>query len=204
MAVSYPGVIPKLWQQTIQAHRREVRDAILDTAASLVAQHGLRAVTMSQIAEDAGIGRATLYKYFSGVEPILLAWHERHVAEHLEHLARLRDQPGEAAARLEAVLHAYALISFERHQHGRELAALVHHAENVAAPEQHLVEILQGLLTEARDAGRVRADVPPGDLAILCLRALEASGSMSSKVAVQRLLRVVLDGLRRRSTSPNA
>ena len=75
LAVAYPGVIPKLWHQTIQAHRREVRDAILDTTAALVAQHGLRAVTMSQIAEEAGIGRATLYKYFSGVEPILIAWH---------------------------------------------------------------------------------------------------------------------------------
>src|SRR4051812_12581846 len=108
MAASYPGVIPKLWHQTIQAHRREVRDAILDTAAGLVAQHGIRAVTMSQIAEQAGIGRATLYKYFSGVEPILIAWHERHVAEHLEHLTQLRDQQAEPGGRLESVLHAYA------------------------------------------------------------------------------------------------
>jgi AcrR family transcriptional regulator len=198
VAVSYPGVIPKLWHQTIQAHRREVRDAILETAATLVAKRGLRAVTMSQIAEETGIGRATLYKYFSGVEPILIAWHERHVAEHLDHLTRLREQPGAPGARLEAVLHAYALISFERHQHGRELAALVHQGEHVAAPEQHLIEILQGLLTEARDAGFVRADVSPHELAILCLRALEAAGSMSSKAAVQRVVRVVLDGLRRR------
>jgi AcrR family transcriptional regulator len=195
MVVSYPGVIPKLWHQTVQAHRREVRDAILDTAAALVAQHGLRAVTMSQIAAETGIGRATLYKYFSGVEPILIAWHERHVAEHLEQLTRLRDQPGEPGARLAAVLYAYALISFERHQHGRELAALVHQGRHVVAPELHLIEILRGPLTEARDAGVVRADLPPDDLAILCLRALEAAGAMSSKDAVQRLVGVVLDGL---------
>ena len=114
-------MIPKLWHQTIQAHRREVRDAILDTAAALVAKHGLRAVTMSQIAEETGIGRATLYKYFSGVEPILIAWHEQHVAQHLEHLTQLRDQSGEPAARLQAVLQAYALIAFERHQHGTDV-----------------------------------------------------------------------------------
>ena len=189
-------MIPKLWHQTIQAHRREVRDAILETTAALVARHGLRAVTMSQIAEETGIGRATLYKYFSGVEPILIAWHERHVGEHLEHLTKLRDQPGEPGARLEAVLHAYALISFERHQHGWELTALVHQGEHVAGPEQHVIKILQGLLTEARDAGVVRADVPPHDLAILCLRALEAASSMASKPAVQRVVRVMLDGLR--------
>ena len=52
--------MPKLWSETIDAHRREVRDAILDTTAALVAEHGLRAVTMSQIAGQTGIGRATL------------------------------------------------------------------------------------------------------------------------------------------------
>jgi AcrR family transcriptional regulator len=59
---------------------------------------------MSQIAEQAGIGRATLYKYFPDVEAILLAWHEGQITGHLEHLAELRDQPGDAAQRLEAVL----------------------------------------------------------------------------------------------------
>jgi AcrR family transcriptional regulator len=195
-AAAYPGVIPKLWHLTIQAHRREVRDAILDAAAALVAQHGIRAVTMSQIAEHAGIGRATLYKYFSGVEPILIAWHERHVAEHLEHLTDLRDRPGEPGGRLEAVLEAYALISFERHQHGRELAALVHQHEHVAGPERELLDILRGLLSEAAQVGCVRADVPPEELASLCLHALEAAGAASSKAAVLRLVRVVMDGLR--------
>src|SRR5215510_12294479 len=149
--MAYPGVIPKLWHLTIQTHRREVHDAILDTAAALVARHGLRSVTMSQIAEETGIGRATLYKYFSGVEPILLAWHERHVAEHLERLQRLRDEPGDAGSRLESVLRAYALIAFERHQHGTELGALVHQPEHIAGPEQRLIDIVRGLLAESQD-----------------------------------------------------
>ena len=64
--------MPKLWNETIEAHRRAVHEAILNTTAALVAEHGLRSVTMSQIAEEAGIGRATLYKYFSDVDAILL------------------------------------------------------------------------------------------------------------------------------------
>ena len=59
--VKYTDVMPKLWTETIEAHRREVRDAILDAAASLVGEHGLLSVTMSQVAELTGIGRATLY-----------------------------------------------------------------------------------------------------------------------------------------------
>jgi AcrR family transcriptional regulator len=101
--------VSKLWNETIEAHRREVRDAILDAAAALVAEHGLLSVTMSQIAEKTGIGRATLYKYFPDVEAILLAWHERQVTAHLDHLTALRNQSGDAAERLEAVLEAYVL-----------------------------------------------------------------------------------------------
>jgi AcrR family transcriptional regulator len=194
--VAYPDVIPKLWQQTIQAHRREVHDAILETTATLVARDGLRSVTMSQVAEETGIGRATLYKYFSGVESILLAWHQRHVAEHLDHLSELSDQPGEPADRLTRVLRAYAMISFERHQHGTELAALVHQRQHLAGPEQELVAIVHSLLAEAAQAGAARSDVPSTELTTFCLYALEGAGSMSSKAAVERLVRVVLDAVR--------
>ncbi|MGI9077433.1 MAG: TetR/AcrR family transcriptional regulator, partial [Gemmatimonadaceae bacterium] len=55
--------MPKLWNETIEAHRRAVRDATLNATAALVAEHGLASVTMSQIARETGIGRATLYKY---------------------------------------------------------------------------------------------------------------------------------------------
>jgi AcrR family transcriptional regulator len=162
----YIPVVPRLWNETIEAHRREVGTAILDTTAALVAKQGLRAVTMSQIAEETGIGRATLYKYFSDVEAILIAWHERQVAGHLELLAELRDQAGDAGARLQAVLEAYALIGYEHH--GSELAALLHRGEHVARAQQHLSDFIRDLLTAAAATGDVRDDVAPNELASYC------------------------------------
>jgi len=196
--------MPKLWNETIEAHRREVRDATLDTTAALVAKHGLRSVTMSQIAEKTGIGRATLYKYFSDVEAILVAWHARHVAGHLQYLAEVRDQAGDAGERLEAVLEAYALIAYEHH--GTELAALLHRGEHVARAQQHLGDLIRGLLTEAARAGNVRDDVAPDELARYCIHALAAAGSLPSKPAVRRLVTVILAGLSaaRAPTSPGA
>src|SRR5215472_186952 len=122
---TYAERVPKLWEATIEAHRQEVRDAILDTTVALVNEHGLLSVTMSQVAEQTGIGRATLYKYFPDVEAILLAWHERNTTTHLEYLRRLADQAGAARERLHAVLEAYAFIVHEMPQ-GTELAALLH------------------------------------------------------------------------------
>ena len=198
--------MPKLWNETVEAHRREVRNAILDATAGLVAEHGLRSVTMSQVAEETGIGRATLYKYFSGVEAILLAWHERQITSHLEHLAKLRDQAGDAGERLEAVLQACALIHHElaAHHHGRlanygsELAAVLHRGEHVARAQQHLSDFVRDVLTEAAENGVVRDDVAADELASYCLHALTAAGSLPSRAAVRRLVAVTLDGLRAR------
>ncbi|MEP6661637.1 MAG: TetR/AcrR family transcriptional regulator [Acidimicrobiales bacterium] len=189
--------MPKVWSDTIDAHRREVRDAILDTTAALVAEHGLLSVTMSQIAEDTGIGRATLYKYFSGVEAILVAWHERQVAGHLQHLAEVGEQVGAAGERLKAVLQAYALHSYE--YHGNELAALLHRGEHVARAQQQLSDLIRNLLIEAAEEHDVREDVVPDELASYCLHALAAASSLPSKAAVRRLVTVTLAGLNPRA-----
>jgi AcrR family transcriptional regulator len=189
--------VPKLWSETIEAHRREVREVIVATTAALVAEHGLRAVTMSQIAEGAGIGRATLYKYFPDVESILLAWHERHVAAHLHHLVELRDKPGDAGGRIEAVLEAYAFMTYEvsRHNHGTDLSALVHRGDHVAHAHHRLSHLIQELLAEGARAGHVRDDIAPEELAHYCLHALGAAASLGSKNAVHRLVAVTLAGL---------
>ena len=189
--------MPKLWNQTIAAHRREVRGAIMDTAAALVAEHGLRSVTMSQIAEQTGIGRATLYKYFPDVEAILFAWHERQISGHLEQLAAVRDQAGDAGQRLEAVLEAFALISHEAHgHHDTELGSFLHRDEQLAPAQQQLRTMIRDLLAEGARAGDLRDDVAPDELASYCLHALAAAGSLPSKAAVRRLVTVTLAGLR--------
>ncbi len=198
--VAYTLLVPKLWNETIEAHRRAVRDATLDTTAALVAEHGLRSVTMSQIAEETGIGRATLYKYFPDVEAILLAWHERQINGHLGYLAEVREQAGDVGERLEAVLEAYALISHEsRGHHDTELAALMHRDEQVARAEQQLRRMIRDLITEGQNSGGVRDDVGPDELASYCLHALTAASSLASKAAVRRLVTVTLAGLHPRA-----
>ncbi len=194
IVVLYARVVPKLWTDTIDAHRRAVHDATLDTTAALVHEHGLTAVTMSQIAKQTGIGRATLYKYFPDVEAILTAWHERQVARHLHYLVEVRDRAGDPGQRLTAVLEAFALIQYEHH--GTELAALLHRGEHLARAKQHLHGFIRDLLAEGTATGDVREDVAANELARFCLHALQAANGMTSKAAVRRLLAVTLAGLR--------
>jgi AcrR family transcriptional regulator len=189
--------MPKLWTDTIEEHRREVQGAILDTTAALAAERGLRSVTMSQIAEHVGIGRATLYKYFPDVDAILAAWHERQLTGHLTQLAQAAAQADGPYQRLEAVLETYALIQHEfREAHRSEPATHLHQTPHVARAQQQLRELVRDLVADAAAAGQVRDDVAADELATFCLNALAAATSLPSKAAVRRLVQVTLAGLR--------
>jgi AcrR family transcriptional regulator len=195
--------VPKLWSETIETHRRDVRDAVITATARLVAAEGPLSVTMSRIAEESGIGRATLYKYFPDVESILLAWHDRQIADHLERLAHASAAAEDVDERLEAVLRAYAAIVHESHGHrNSELAALLHRGEHVARAERELHEMVRDLLAAAAAQGTVRDDVPAAELASYCLNALAAAGALPSRAAVRRLVAVTLAGLRPGAPAP--
>ncbi len=190
--------MPRLWNETIASHRHDVREACLDAAAVLVAEHGLRSVTMSQISEATGIGRATIYKYFPSADAILVAWHERQVARHLEQLVEARDRADGPPDRLMAVLETYALISHD--PAGGELASLLHRGEHVVQAHGKIGHLMRDLLVEGAAAGEVRLDVTPDELASYCLHALGAAGELRSKAAVRRLVAVTLTGLSPRSS----
>lgn len=192
----YTVGVPKLWNETIAAHRETVRETILDAAWRLVGEHGLSAITMSQIAEQAGIGRATLYKYFPDVESILLAWHERQVGQHLTQLAAIREQHTDPAERLRAVLTGYAFLSRHRGAHPGDLATFLHRGTHLEPAQQHLLALVTGLMAEAAAAGAVRTDTAPAQLASYALHALAAAADQPDQDAVHRLIDLVTAGLR--------
>lgn len=192
------GDMPRIWSQTIEAHRDAVREATINATAALVAVHGLTGVTMSQIAKDTGIGRATLYKYFPDVESILRAWHERQIDQHLKELLQVRDQTTGAAERLEAVLTAYAKAISHRRAHDDDggLTGMLHRGEHVAAAHQRLREFLRDLIADAAAAGAAHRDIPAEELTLYCLHALAAAASLHDPAAVERLAQTTLTGLR--------
>ena len=67
-----------------QARSARNRAAVLDAAARLFAEHGVEAVSMDQVAAEAGVGKGTLYRRFgdkSGLATALLDARERVLQE---------------------------------------------------------------------------------------------------------------------------
>lgn len=185
----------------MDSHRREVRGAILKAVGHVVASRGLLAVSMSEVAETAGIGRATLYKYFSDVQQLLAAWHADAVAAHLAELAALASGPGQPEARLRSVLQGYEQICRQRARHGGEgVGAALHHSPADQQPEDQLRNLVAGLIAEAAMAGTVRADVAPKLLAGFCVAALGAADHSEPAADDKTLVDLVWAGLVNQTT----
>ena len=189
------SAVPKLWDDSIATHRHAVRTATLDATAALVAERGLTGVTMSEVAKRAGVGRATLYKYFPDVESILRAWHERQIDEHLTRLLQIRDQTVGAAERVRAVLTGYATAISHQRAHDDHIVGMLHSGEYVAAAHQRLREFIRELIADAAASGAIRRDVPVDELTVYCIHAVAGATALHGEAAIHRLVQTILTGL---------
>lgn len=184
--------MPRIWADTIDSHRRQVHDAILDATAELMAEVGPMSVAMSAVAERAGIGRATLYKYFPDVESILVAWHARDFHGHLQHLEALSESDTVTLDKL--IEFVQAQRRHHGHGHGAAVAGSVSRAiagfagaiKDAIEPE--VISALTRLLTRLRRRKEIRTDHDPELLARWLLHAVHVPADLDD-AAVADLLR---------------
>ena len=95
----------------------DVRGRILDAADHLLARYGYKKMTMDDLAEQARVGRRTIYLHFPGKEEVALATVERRMDRLVAHLEALSAaaslSPGE---RLRALLVGRVLFLFDAAQ----------------------------------------------------------------------------------------
>lgn len=189
--------MPKLWKDTVEEHRRDVRTAILEAAWALAQEHGVRGVTMGLVAEQAGISRATLYKYFRGVDDILVAAHAEHVQAHLAKLRSALDTADTPRQGLERLIEHYTEICFHRGRDGAAgVAALVHTGAQQHHQHAHqLNRLVVDAIRAAQQAGDVRSDLAPKVLATYCLSAAEGAGALANASDARRLAGLIKQSL---------
>lgn len=185
--------VPRIWSSTVEQHRADVRSAVMAAAIELATERGVMRVTMAAIAERAGIGRATLYKYFSDVEAVLVAWHDETAGAHLGAL-RSAVEGLDPMAGLRHLVDAHAEIVRSWHSPGQpDLTSLS--TGTLTAFEtthQQVADLFIAQISAAQGAGEVRTDLRPSELAAYVLAALEATQSATSKASARRITDLIL------------
>ncbi len=141
------------------ALRDHIAVAILDAAAAVLAERG-EAASMADVAEAAGVGRATLYRYFPSRDALLDALVESAIAEMRDRIvgAELEKVPVEeglarvARGFIAAGTKYLALMPHGAFGHNRE--------HSKGGDERLLIDPLQALLSRGMAEGVLRSDLP--------------------------------------------
>jgi AcrR family transcriptional regulator len=143
---------------TVPALRDHVAVGILNAAAAVLADRG-EAASMSDVAKAAGVGRATLYRYFPSREDLVEALADAGLAE-------IRRLIGEAELDKVPVEEGLARVARGFVAAGRRYTVLMPNGMASDRAGRHdessrrLIEPLERLFHRGVTAGVIRADIP--------------------------------------------
>ncbi|RPE79880.1 TetR/AcrR family transcriptional regulator [Vulcaniibacterium tengchongense] len=148
--------------------RQRTRTQIADAAAALFERYGYEAVTMEQIAAEAGVARGTLYNHFAVKEAVLAEWMHARLAQDLAPLMAQALAKPSFAARVATVLEASAQWWEDHRQYAAPYLRFRFQAVRDGAgghDGSDLVAAYAGLIDAAQRSREIRDDVPPVRLA---------------------------------------
>lgn len=109
--------------KTSRAQQEKTRAQIIRSSVDLMSRNGFDGVTMKEVARAAGIGDATIYKYFPTKERLLLGYFDLVVEEAI---AAALETPGFDDYDLQAKLQRLTDAILERLLPDREFAVIAH------------------------------------------------------------------------------
>jgi AcrR family transcriptional regulator len=131
------------------------RDAILENAALLYAEHGFLGASIADLAAACKTSKSLIYHYYPSKEDILFDVMHSHVRALLDAAERVAAEPGPPAARLHALTQAFMRLyvgAAARHKVLlNELAQLApKQREVIVKIQRRLIDIVQEMLVEIR------------------------------------------------------
>ncbi|WP_185949595.1 TetR/AcrR family transcriptional regulator [Microbispora sp. KK1-11] len=190
-------------EKGLRADARRNRDLIVSAAQELFLEQGVD-VPLEEVARRAGVGVGTLYRRFPDRDALLravgeeslrrlvdlaeTAWREEPDAWH----ALCRFLRGSVALRL-GVLPA----KLEPHLHQRMRVG-----QDLHEMRQRVIAAVLRMIERAQADGVLRADVGPGDIALLMTLNVYTPPGMHNEQAMGRVVEIMLDGLRAGAESP--
>lgn len=179
------------------------RAQLIEAAARVFSHRGYSASRVSEIATEAGVGKGTVYEYFSSKEDLFFAVFEDHQERIRERVDRVLTDGGSALERLEKLLaEAAAIAEDDRELHGVTLDFWSASIGSGAADKFettctrlycHYRRILADLIREGQAHGMIRSTVEPETVAIAVVAALDGLTVQHSFDPKIRPLEVVRD-----------
>jgi TetR/AcrR family transcriptional repressor of mexCD-oprJ operon len=177
------------------ALRDRVARGILEVAAQVFAEHG-EAASMTDVAQAAGVGRATLYRYFPSRDALLRGLFEAALAEVTD---RITEAQLDTVPVAEAIARATrAVLSATRKY--RALGLFTKSPDDSRQAEQTLMGPMRTLIERAGAEGAFRTDLSSEAIAEVYFGMLEGAvarvtqGRLGTETAATALTTIFLTG----------
>ena len=150
--------MPKIIGESLASNRELTRARLFEALGSLMGEQSFESITMSQIAERAGVGRTAVYNHFADKEVLLLAYMREVTSEFARVLKQRLEAEPDPLMRLRIYIrshlqmigryHVKAGMGLRRQMSGQGASHLHDHAGLVG-------EVLIGILDEAMECGQI-------------------------------------------------
>ena len=178
------------------------RGRIIEAAAAAFARRGLD-VPLEEVAAEAGVGIATVYRRFGTRDDLIAACFERRIAAYAQIAEDALAAPDGWTG---LVTYLERICAMQAADRGLSIV-MTRSFPNAKALEGHRArgyELSVRLIERAQDEGSVRADLVPEDLALLLMAnaGVVQVTSGSARDAWRRFLAIFIDGLKREEAGP--
>jgi AcrR family transcriptional regulator len=195
--------VPKISAATLQEHRAETIDRLLDSWGDLVMAKGFDTVTLADVAAQVGLARTAIYNYFPDREALLFAWTDREVRRTVDSLEQELAKVESYAEKLRVFVHSQLIEFARRHlPPGKEVVQFLR-PETYGRFMDHiepLEKVLRDIISDGVEAKEF-SDVDPAStvpMVMACIGAERvplATGTDKIDVATDRVTQFVLRAL---------
>jgi len=155
--------MPKIIGASLHEHREQTRLRLFDALSRLMAEQGFDAITLAQIAAEAGVGRTAVYNHFADKESLLLGFITYETEQYAVTLQKALDDVDDPVERLRIYVRQQVELASSHHvTPGPELRTVLSRGTQQRMREHVVVveRILRGILT----AGIASGEFPEQDL----------------------------------------
>jgi AcrR family transcriptional regulator len=178
----------------VRADARRNYERIVATARDAFLNDGVD-VPLDDIAKRAGVGAGTLYRHFPSRDSLVEAVYREEITQLADAAYRLRDELPPGDALFAWMREQVRWINDSLGMASALKSAMDSESETYAYCKKTIRAAVGALLEPAQEAGIVRADLQQGDLLRLT-HGVGAAAQYSDAEGVERMLSVVIDGLR--------
>lgn len=148
--------MPKIIGASLHEHREQTRLRLFDALSRLMAEQGFDAITLAQIAAEAGVGRTAVYNHFADKESLLLGFITHETEQYAVTLQKALDDIDDPVERLRVYVRQQVELASSHHvTPGPELRTVLSRGTQQRMREHVVVveRILRGILTAGIEAG---------------------------------------------------